>query len=493
MEVRGVLLKGPDAPYVCSQVINGGWQLSAGHHPGRKEEDAILADLAAYHGGGITTFDMGDIYTGVEALVGQLVRSKRRSGEGAASLVQIHTKFVPDLDALLTIDAVHIRAVLARSCRRVGVVKLDLVQFHWWILEVGDFCATAKLLAQVGLEEGYARRIGLTNFSCDDTAAMLDSAVPIASTQVQYSLLDRRVEARLVPMLEARRRSEDGRGGASEPCGEPCGEPSDGVLLLCYGVLAGGFLTKRWLGCEEPTMETLAAEHNRSLVKYKLVIDAAGGWSVLQTLLRAAQVIATRHEATIAQVAMAWVLRQRLVASIIIGTRDAKWLPSTRAACTLARALDESELATLRTIGVAPLPGAVYELERDRSKGAWGEVMHYNLNQLLSASHVAEHAAALDAVATSVRSSSHDALDTVPSLSAAAFAALTLEAWLLEREAAAFAQFQAQEMCEIAAPIEKARAQLNALWEQIVALGEREPRVAGAAVACARRRQRAER
>ena len=161
MEVRGVLLKGPDAPYVCSQVINGGWQLSAGHHPGRKEEDAILADLAAYHGGGITTFDMGDIYTGVEALVGQLVRSKRRSGEGAASLVQIHTKFVPDLDALLTIDAVHIRAVLARSCRRVGVVKLDLVQFHWWILEVGDFCATAKLLAQVGLEEGYARRIGL--------------------------------------------------------------------------------------------------------------------------------------------------------------------------------------------------------------------------------------------------------------------------------------------------------------------------------------------
>ena len=450
--------------YTCSAVVMGGWQLSAGHHPTRKADEAILSDLSAYHAGGCTTFDMGDIYTGVEALIGRFVRARCPRGAG----IEVHTKFVPDLDVLADVDATYIRAVLARSCRRLGVAALDLVQFHWWILEVGDWCAAAQLLARVGVGEGFVRRIGLTNFSAADTAAMLDATppVPLATTQVQYSLLDRRVEsASLVDVLAARR-ADGARSSAS---------PRAVVQLLCYGVLAGGFLTDFWLGRDEPSMETLCAEHNRSLVKYKLVIDRAGGWGAHQALLRAARAVADGHRvggegdaaatATIAMVAMAWVLRQPLVASIIVGTRDAKWLPSTQQACALAAALSDAELDALRGAGpVAALPGAVYELERDRSPGAWGEVMRYNLNQVLSPTHVAEHAAALDAAAA--------AAAALPA-GASAWAAVAFEAWLLEREGRAFAEYAATvaaaERGDAVRAIARARARLDALWAALLA------------------------
>ena len=79
------------------------------------------------------------------------------------------------------------------------------------------------------------------------TAAMLDAGVPLVSMQVQYSLLDRRPEARLVPLGLQR-----------------------GVQLLCYGTLAGGFFAERWLGAPEPgpdldqpLVDQVQADHRR--------------------------------------------------------------------------------------------------------------------------------------------------------------------------------------------------------------------------------------
>ena len=51
------------------------------------------------------------------------------------------------------------------------------------------------------------------------------------------------------------------------------------VGLLCYGTIAGGFLTERWLGVADPGY----AFENRSLIKYRLIIDDFGGWDLLQT------------------------------------------------------------------------------------------------------------------------------------------------------------------------------------------------------------------
>lgn len=56
---------------------------------------------------------------------------------------------------------------------------------------------------------------------------------------------------------------------------------SQGIAVLAYGVLAGGFLTDAWLGKPEPT-ENLS---NRSLIKYRLIIQEWGSWALFQVCL----------------------------------------------------------------------------------------------------------------------------------------------------------------------------------------------------------------
>jgi aryl-alcohol dehydrogenase-like predicted oxidoreductase len=167
--------------------------------------------------------------------------------------------------------------------------------------------------------------------------------------QVQYSLLDRRPARSLV---------------------------ASGVPLLCYGTLAGGFFSERWLGAPEPGAEL----SNRSLIKYKLVIDDFGGWVTFQSLLQALKAIADRHGANIATVATRWVLDQPGVAAAIVGARYADHLPQTLAVFGLR--LDAQDHALLAPILAAhPGPeGDTYSLERDKA-GRHGRIMKYNLNK----------------------------------------------------------------------------------------------------------------
>lgn len=54
---------------------------------------------------------------------------------------QVHTKLVPDLAALPTVDAAHVRAIVQRSLNRLHVESLDMVQFHWCVRWVGHALA----------------------------------------------------------------------------------------------------------------------------------------------------------------------------------------------------------------------------------------------------------------------------------------------------------------------------------------------------------------
>ncbi|MFK7802456.1 MAG: aldo/keto reductase, partial [Anaerolineae bacterium] len=81
--------------YSISRVIKGGWQLS-GDHGDVNQADAVR-DMLTFVDAGITTFDCADIYTGVEAMIGEfvdLVRQER--GQSAVDKIKVHTKFVPD-------------------------------------------------------------------------------------------------------------------------------------------------------------------------------------------------------------------------------------------------------------------------------------------------------------------------------------------------------------------------------------------------------------
>lgn len=335
--------------YRISRLIKGGWQLAGGH--GTIPAEQALRDMASFVDAGITTFDCADIYTGVEARIGEFLRSWRPAHHNAGEQVRVHTKFVPDLDSLAALTAHDIRRTIERSRERLGVRAIDLVQLHWWDYGIPGVIDAARYLAMLR-DEGKIRQLGVTNFDTEHLSLLVEAGVPIISHQLQYSLLDRRAAGDMAALCAAH-----------------------GIGMLAFGAVAGGFISEKWLGVDEP-LEPL---ENRSLTKYKLIIDEFGGWTLFQELLQLLDAIARRHDVKIGTVAIRWVLDQPAVAAVIVGARHAGHLDATRRALELQLTeSDRASIAELLARSAGP-DGEVYALERDRD-GAHGRIMRYNLN-----------------------------------------------------------------------------------------------------------------
>ena len=337
--------------YRISRLLRGGWQLAGGHGP--VDEERAIADMAAFVDAGVTTFDCADIYTGVEDMIGRF-RERLRAERGAEALraLKVHTKLVPDWDALPRVDARYVRDIVDRSLKRLRQERLDLVQFHWWNYDVPGAVEAALALRDLQ-REGKIHLIGGTNFDTPHTEALIEAGVPVVSMQVQYSLLDNRPEHRLAALCT-----------------------KTGVKLLCYGTLAGGFLSERWLGQPDPG----PAFENRSLVKYKLIIDDFGGWDLFQALLALLKRIGDRHRVGITAVATWWILDRPEVAGVIVGARYAEHLPENLKAFGFSLdAEDRAAIAGLLAERKGP-EGDTFSLERDRN-GRHGQIMKYNLNR----------------------------------------------------------------------------------------------------------------
>ena len=336
--------------HTISRVIRGGWQLAEGHSSA--DVSTAIDDMVAFADAGITTFDCADIYTGVEEAIGRF-RARYRDLRGAEALgrIRVHTKCVPDLTLLHKLKKSDIEATIDTSLRRLGMERLDLVQFHWWDYSAPGWEAAAGWLDELR-QAGKIARLGGTNFDTEHMSAIVTAGVPLVSMQVQYSLLDRRPEK---AMAAAAARTN--------------------VSLLCYGTVAGGFLSDRWLGRAEPQGDL----ENRSLVKYKLIIDDIGGWDLFQALLRALRRVADRHGSDIATVASAAMLDRPGVAAVIVGARNRAHLGSNLAISDLVLTTDDRAAIDSVLAEARPLAGDVYTLERDRT-GRHGAIMKYNLN-----------------------------------------------------------------------------------------------------------------
>ncbi len=340
--------------YSISRVIKGGWQLAGGH--GSVDERQAVRDMRVFVEAGVTTFDCADIYTGVEELIGKFIKQyERELASGELPPIQIHTKYVPDLDQLSNVTKAYTQAVIDRSLKRLGVERLDLVQFGWWDYSIPRYVEAAQHLFELQTA-GKIRYIAGTNFDASHLKEILDAGVPIVADQLQYSVLDHRPEG------------EHHQRMAKE----------NNLRFLCYGTVAGGFLSQRYLSVKEPK-EPL---ENRSLVKYKLIIDEFGGFELFQEVLHALKQIADKYDVGIAEVAAQYVLQKSFVAGMIIGARNIDHLESIKKLGSLR--LAEEDLRKLHAIlSKAKGPaGPVYSLERDRT-GNHGKIMRYNLNTII--------------------------------------------------------------------------------------------------------------
>lgn len=315
------------------------------------EEDGVIEDIIASVESGITTLDFGDIYLGVEEKIGAALRKLQdKIGVRARDCVQLHTKYVPDLSSLHCHAYADAERIIHRSLARLGVERLDLVQFHWWDYAVPGYIEALRDLVKLQ-REGYIRLIGVTNFDVARMREFVEAGITPATAQVQYSVLDRRPEHGLIDF---------------------CTE--HGIQLLCYGTVAGGFISERYLDVPEPQPPF----SNRSLMKYKLIIDEFGGWDVFQELLHCLQGIAGKHGCSIGSAASAYTLAKPEVAAVIVGAKDSSHLAENLRAAQLRLDLEDIAAIDRQCLQSLGPKGDVYELERNDPKHS--NIMHKHNN-----------------------------------------------------------------------------------------------------------------
>ena len=274
---------------IC-RILNGMWQVAGGH--GYIDHELAIADMLRYHDAGFTTWDLADIYGPAEDFIGQFRRRLLKlKGKEELERVQSLTKWVPQPGK---VTRSFVNENIDRSLRRMSVSSLDLLQFHWWDYNNPYYMDALRYLSDLR-DEGLIKHIGLTNFDTERMQIMIDSDLQLVSNQVQYSIIDRRPEVKMIPF---------------------CLEHN--ISLLTYGSICGGLMSERYLGRIEPSTAEL---NTASLRKYKQMIDAWGGWDLFQKLLLTLKSIAQKYDVSIANVATNYILAKSAVAGVIIGDR----------------------------------------------------------------------------------------------------------------------------------------------------------------------------
>ena len=281
---------------------------------GRSYTDADLREaFQAAVGAGLTFFDTAEIYGWgrAERLLGQFM--------GGGGGVTVATKFLPFPWRL---SRGSLLRALRASLRRLGLRQVDLYQIHWPYppLPVETW---AEALADA-VEAGLTRAVGVSNFSAPQMRRAYETlarrGIPLASNQVEYSLLHRRPE----------------RNGVMAACREL------GVTLIAYSPLAMGVLSGKY-SPERPPPGLRGRRYSPAALKR------------LQPLLGLLREIGQAHGGkTPSQVALNWVLAKGALP--IPGAKNARQVQENAGALGWQLAPDEVAALDAAT-QASPLPG----------------------------------------------------------------------------------------------------------------------------------------
>ena len=318
--------------YEISRVITGLWQVADLEKDGSNLDlEAAAENLVEYASEGFDTFDMADHYGSSELISGrarEILQQQHPHSDGTPK-ARFHTKWCPKPDDM---TPKVVRDAIDERLDRLGVESVDLLQFHWWTYQHPGYLDALEGL-MMAHESGRIANIGLTNFNADHLWVLLGQKIPIVSNQVVVSMLDQRA---LEEMTDVAMKYD--------------------VKLLAYGVLAGGFLSERWLNKPEPSDSEL---NDWSKMKYKRFIDETGGWENLQSVLRALKFVSLRYGVSVANVATRWVLDQPAVSAVIIGARLTESQNRQDNLAIFSFVLDEEDRSTIAEsmVGTSRLRG----------------------------------------------------------------------------------------------------------------------------------------
>jgi len=262
---------------------------------------------------GVNVIDTAEVYGfgKSERIVGRAIRDRREEAFVASKLLPV----VPP------IGGGYIASRGRKSAQRLGIETIDLYQVHWPnpIVPASTLADGLNRL----LEHKTVRQIGVSNYSLDGWKK-LEHALgrPILANQVQYSLAMRKPEHELVPWAQANDR-----------------------LIIAYSPLAQGLLGAKYDATNVPkdvrSTNPLFLPEN---------LERAG------LLLSALRDIAKTHDATPAQVALAWLIRRPNVIAIP-GASSVAQLEANVAAADLDLTDEDDARLTHASDGFSPRRG----------------------------------------------------------------------------------------------------------------------------------------
>lgn len=298
----------------------------------RQEEADVLVKNAV--DAGVNFIDTANVYAGGESerILGKAIRNL---GLDRDDLV-IATKVLGPMGEgpnARGASRKHIMDQCKASLERLQLDHVDLYQIHGFD-PATPLVETLEALNTL-VQHGHVRYIGLSNWAAWQIVKAIGIAearqlAPILSLQAYYTLAGRDLEREVVPMLK-----------------------SEGMGLMVWSPLAGGFLSGKYSREDEKS-----ADGRRANFDFPPV-NRDRGYAVVDAMCP----IAEAHGVSVAQIALAWLLHQQAVTSVIIGAKRPDQLADNLAAADVR--LSEDELVMLDTVSALPAeyPGWMLELQ----------------------------------------------------------------------------------------------------------------------------------
>ncbi len=282
-----------------SVIALGTWPMVGDANWGPQDERQSIATIREALDLEINFFDTAEAYGNgyAETLLGKALGERR-------SEAVIASKVSPDH---LHYD--DVKKACEASLRRLNTEWIDLYQVHWPNHAV-PFEETFQALLDLQ-REGKIRAIGVSNFGVQDLTAALELA-PVQSNQLPYSLLWRAIEYEIQPLCVEKR-----------------------VSILCYSPLLMGLLAGKFRSADEVPPGRARTRHfssSRPLARH----GEAGQEELTFETVAKIRTVAERLGVPMADLSLAWLLKQPGVASVLVGARNPEQLRENARAAELS-------------------------------------------------------------------------------------------------------------------------------------------------------------
>ncbi|AUG54604.1 aldo/keto reductase [Thalassospira marina] len=289
---------------------------------------------------GINFIDTANIYSeGLsEQITGQALKNLGIARDEVAIATKVFGRMGSNVNSTGA-SRYHIMDQVKGSLKRLQLDHIDLYQIHGFDNET-PIEETIEALDTL-VKQGHVRYIGVSNWAAWQIVKGLGiserkNLARFASLQAYYTLAGRDLEREIVPMLK-----------------------SENVGLMVWSPLAGGLLSGKYDRNNETDGDGRRASFDFPPVNRDRAYDC----------IDAMRVVAKAHECSVAQIALAWLLHQQAVTSVIVGAKRTEQLEDNIKATGIK--LTGADLEALNAVSALPAeyPGWMFERQGGYRQG----------------------------------------------------------------------------------------------------------------------------